>query len=153
NFLRSTLHALTYFRLFRRLFKAAQPAVGVIVSPGRRLESRVAVVAARQRGIPTFDLQCGTITRSRRFWRPNADPVLSNDSDAFRVFRGFMGVPEAAVHLVGSPRLDPNVAPYRVSRPALAGRPLRVFLALQPLKSDITVGMVQTTAKACERIG
>jgi hypothetical protein len=64
-----------------------------------------------------------------------------------------MGVPAKQVHLVGSPRLDNNVAPYRSPRPPLDGRDLRVFLALQPLKSEITVGMVEAAVKACGHLG
>lgn len=152
-FFRSVLYSLTYYRLFRRVFKFARPALGLVVSPGRRIESRVAVVAAREQGIPSFELQGGTLARSRRFWQPNADYVMCNESESYRVLTEFLGVPPDKVHLVGSPRIDYYTEPYRRVRRTPSGRPLRVFLALQPLSQEITLGMVQVTAEACRNLG
>lgn len=84
-------------------------ARGVVVLPGRYLESNMAVGMAR---CPTFEIQSGTISPTKRFVAPAADHVLAIEPFSRGVFEG-QGVDPAKIHVVGSPKIDLDLAPVR----------------------------------------
>jgi hypothetical protein len=150
--LRSALRCMTLHRIFRLVFAAVTPPLGLIVSPTRRVEGRAAAVAAAAAGMPVTDLTCSALLRSRRFWKPPADRVFCADAETYRIYTEFLGMEADRVVLVGSPRLDAEIAPFRTERKHRPGT-RRLFLALQPLPLSTTLATVSAVVEAVSTVG
>ena len=85
----------------------------VVVTPGRMLDSAILVGAAKQRGIPTIEVQSGTISASNRFIKPDADEVLAIDTFSKSVYCDFLKKPKNKVVITGGPKLDFDLKVYR----------------------------------------
>lgn len=141
------VRAIFYLRVFHIALQQSKISC-VIVSPARSLEARGATEAARRAGIISYELQCGTITSSRRFWRPNVDFVLCSDPVSKNIYQDFFKSDPSSILLVGSPRLDKNIAPYREAAKNADLKNLNIFLALQTLATEISVKMIHACVDA-----
>lgn len=169
------LAAQSFATLFPTLFESARDMAeglaahgaglrAVIVMPGRVLASGVLVAAAQRRGARSFELQVGTISRSRRYPRPSADRLLAVDHASAAIFSRFHGMDEADVAVVGSLVLDRRLAalrgvPQELSREkaglgdfARTGAPL-VLLATQPLALDRAATLLSTVLEGLAAAG
>jgi hypothetical protein len=142
-----TMTSLYYYRLFDRLFKERRPHA-ILASPSRPVEARAAILAGRKHGITSFDLQGGTLFKTRRFWKTEADYLLCSDALSKTIYHEFYSLEEERVLLVGSPRLDHNVAKYKKLTKIKDHSKKRIFLALQPLSSDNNLKMVNVCLEA-----
>lgn len=142
-----TMTSLYYYRLFDKLFKERRPHV-ILASPSRPVEARAAILAGRKHGITSFDLQGGTLFKTRRFWKTEADYLLCSDALSKTIYHEFYNLEEERVLLVGSPRLDNNVAKYKKLVEFNNRSKKRIFLALQPLSSDNNLKMVNVCLEA-----
>jgi len=116
---------VTYLRLFglpviklisalNRLLKPhIEVAKRIVVTPGRTLESGVMVQIARQFGIPSIEIQSGTISKNSRFTKPQADYVLAIETFSKDVYSGFMGFPAERIEIVGGPKIEHDISPMR----------------------------------------
>ena len=136
-----------YYDVFQQTFQSAKPS-GVIVMPSRGVFARAMTEAAKTENIPTFELQGGTIADSRRFWKPNSDYILCSDPVSERTYRDFLKTPQSVIKLIGSPRLDQNVQPYkeRYDRSQTSG--FAIFVALQTVPIENTLEMIETCIQA-----
>lgn len=120
----------------RRLEKAIGACTeAVIVSPGRHLVSSIAVERANALGVPSFELQSGTLSPSPRYVAPIAKHIFCIDSFSKGVYLN-LGVKEEQLSVVGSVKLDRDLAPYRLKSESIkvvaASRCL--FFAGQPVE-------------------
>ncbi|WP_156414010.1 hypothetical protein, partial [Fulvimarina pelagi] len=140
-------------RLHRVIWRQAKRLVscvdGVIVVPGRHLPSNILVAAAHEVGLPTFDVQTGTITRTRRFLAPAAKTVFALNDESARMFAR-LGKKDGVLP-IGSFKVDHDMAPYRTLNKVEARSCLGLstdgdvwLFASQPLgvKTIITVARV-----------
>ena len=136
-----------YYDVFRQTFQSYKPR-GVIVMPSRGVLARAMTSAAQAEGIPTFELQGGTIADSRRFWKPNSDYILCSDPVSEMTYRDFLKTPQSAIKLIGSPRLDQNIQPYkeRYDRSQTSG--FAIFVALQTVPIETTLEMIDACVEA-----
>jgi hypothetical protein len=143
-----TMTSLYYYRLFDRLFKERRPHA-ILASPSRPVEARAAILAGRKHEITSFDLQGGgAISRTRRFWKIEADYLLCSDIFSKKIYQDLYKLEESRILLVGSPKLDHNVAKYKKLTKIKDHSKKRIFLALQPLSSDNNLKMVNVCLEA-----
>ncbi|WP_366654180.1 hypothetical protein [Fodinicurvata sp. EGI_FJ10296] len=89
----------------------ASVADAIVVCPGRPIRSNILVAAAKIAGKGSVEIQTGTIARTPRFVCPPSDHVLAMDSESANVYK-YLGR-ETGLHIVGSIKLDSELAPYR----------------------------------------
>ena len=93
--------------------EVARRCDALVVSPGRHLEASILTGAARARGVPSIEVQSGTLSATPRFVAPNATDILCIEPFSRRVYVDFLGHDPARVHVVGSPKIDLGLAPAR----------------------------------------
>ena len=108
----------------QRLAPHVERAKRVVVVPGRTLEFSVMVNLARRFGVPSIEIQSGTVSRSQRFVRPEADFVLAMEGFSRAIFTDMHGMEPARVAVVGSPKLDADIAAMDVTHGAVDARKL-----------------------------
>jgi len=122
-------------------------ASGVLVCPGRHVTGLAVIALGRRHGVPSYELQSGTVSASGRFVASTADTFFVNDEYSYDVFQNYLNMPPARLKLVGSPRLDAALrvarntsvgAARRICYGEGVGREEKVFLfATQPLEKGI----------------
>lgn len=144
------VRGMFYFEVFDCLFKSNH-FHSLVLSPSRTIEARSATVSAKVNKVKSYELQCGTITSSRRFWKPSANYVLTSDLASKKIYHDFFNLPENKLLLVGSPRLDKNISKYKKIKnehDLIDHKYKRVFLALQTLPYDINEKMINVVLGA-----
>ena len=111
------LYGLPVIKHFKRLEEVLTPHVRlasrIVVTPGRTAESGVLAQLARVHGIPSVEIQSGTISKNSRFTKPQADYVLAIESFSKSVYSDFMKFPQERVIVVGGPKLEHDIGPMR----------------------------------------
>lgn len=114
------LYGLPIIKHFSALEKTLTPHVKVarrvVVTPGRTLESGVLVQIARLHGVPSVEVQSGTISKNHRFTKPQADYILAIESFSKSVYADFMGFPHDRIQIVGGPKLEHDIGPMRAAK-------------------------------------
>ena len=151
SLINATIDGCFYFSIFSYALTATKQKF-LLVSPGRTLISRVAVEAANQLGIPTFELQCGTLAKSSRYWAPNAKTVFCADVASRDVYRSFFKIPDDNLVLAGSPRMDRITAPLRAEFSKRERDGKSVFLALQTSKYDYNIPYIAEVIRALDEL-
>jgi hypothetical protein len=85
----------------------------VFAYPGAHVYARLLVAAARDFGIPTFDVQSLFISRHPRnivHWSDTADVIMAMDNQFASTLREYMNWPSDRVVVTGTPRLDVLIA-------------------------------------------
>ncbi|WP_371392214.1 hypothetical protein AB6B38_07425 [Glycocaulis abyssi] len=131
----------------------------LVLLPGRTLEANIFTGCARAKGIPTIEIQSGTISPLRRFIRPQADEVLAIDPFSRSVYTRFLGKEPDKVIVTGGPKLEYDLSQVRgmskqearASIPQLA--PLQdariLVLASQPIGVDHATTIARLAIEAC----
>ena len=151
---------LQIIALERQIARVGHKLDGVIVSPGRSVESMVFCRRMAEKAKPTFDLQAGTIMATEKFVKPVCDDVLAIDSVSGAIYRDYFKVPGKQVHIVGSPRLDWRVRNFRNIMPAIARARLHlpldgtmaVFLG-QPVQLETAALVLRMLTEGLARSG
>lgn len=115
---------VTTAELARELEPVVATARCVAVMPARPVEGQLALRLAAAHGVPTIEVQCGTLQASKRFIEPTADWLLAIDRNSKDIFCEFLGRHEGSVDIIGSPKIDYDLAPYRRMTKAAARRQL-----------------------------
>jgi hypothetical protein len=68
---------------------------------------------AQEAGLPTIEIQSGTISPTPRFVKPSAQDVLCIDPFSHSVYVDYFGLAADSVFLVGSPKIDHDLAPFK----------------------------------------
>lgn len=97
--------------LRERMAPVVKGCATVAVLPGRYLEAGLIVGLANEAGVPTVEIQSGTISPTARFVKPAAKDVLCIDTFSHQVYAQAQRHP--SVHIVGSPKIDFDVGPFR----------------------------------------
>ena len=134
--------------------------VGGIFCPGRILESLVACETLKMLGKPTFDLQSGTISPTKKFFAPTADNLIAIDEFSAEVLNGYHGYPPEQTYVVGSPRLDHHLAPLKAKSEQLmrkemdlpAQRKIISFMS-QPISLAMLEPIIRTLVQAARVMG
>lgn len=158
-------HLLPLLIYIREGCRALQPIVakarGVAVLPGRYLESNMIVGIAREAGVPTVEIQSGTISATPRFVPPPSGHVLAIDPFSSQVYTNFMGLPDDRVTIVGSPKMDYDLRPHRRLTKAEARETLAhhgtfgtsiILLAAQPVGVARMAAVVRIVAAAVSQL-
>lgn len=144
------LSFLIYIREFAEgMARPLLEAKGVVVLPGRYIDAGLAVGLAN---CPTFEIQSGTISHSKRFVAPSADHVLAIEPFSRTVFEG-QGVPPGKIHVVGSPKIDKDLAAVRgmtqeCARSRVPVEGYVVMLAGQPLGTEMMERVAEIVMEA-----
>jgi hypothetical protein len=97
---------------------------------------------ARQFKIPSLDIQAGTFSASKRYRKPIADLATTIDSTHFEITSTYFKYPAERIRVVGSPRIDLRLAPYRAREITKAQDDVRALLGLAP--SPRPIGLLAT---------
>lgn len=85
----------------------------VIALPGRPLDSHAITETANRLGVPTLEIQAGTLTKLRKYIKPASAEVLAIDDFSKSVFCEFLGKSSDAVIVTGGSKVEHDVAPFR----------------------------------------
>ncbi|MGY6663171.1 MAG: hypothetical protein ACXIVO_12700 [Glycocaulis sp.] len=132
----------------------------LVLLPGRTLEANIFTGCARAKGIPTIEIQSGTISPLRRFIRPQADEVLAIDPFSRGVYTRFLGKEPEQVIVTGGPKLEYDLSRVRgMSQEEARARipalePLKdahiLMLASQPIGVDHATTVARLAIEACQ---
>lgn len=86
--------------ILQELFSRNPPAY-VVAAPGRDWLSRMAIVAAKQRGLPTFDVQVAFLGPRGRYRATLADRQTAIDTTAADLFRSYFRLTPEQIMLTG----------------------------------------------------
>lgn len=129
---------LIYLERFRKeVLKSIYRSKAVLVIPGRYIESIISVEIAKKIGLKTFELQSGTISKSKRFITPSAEKIFCIDPFSKEVYTKFLGKSESSVIPVGSPKIDYSLSKVKNISQSVAFR--RVFEGKEVLNKKITI--------------
>ena len=130
----------------------------VVATPGRSLEASVAYECSRNIGVPTLDIQAGTISPTRRYRRPTADWCTVIDRVFWGMYRDHFNVSEGRLRVVGAPQIDRRLASLRVLEPNQARQALcnaldlpeteLFLLATQPVEAELMERIVRLVLEA-----
>lgn len=134
----------------------AQAKVRAIISnPGRLWFSQY--LTSYLDGIPSFEIQSGTLSKTRRYQAPHSKFILSVDDFSKEVYCGFLGIDSSRVHVVGAPRIDEKLSKVRSLSPQESRRqaclPVQgelTCIATQPYGVDLMTRMVAEVVKLLE---
>lgn len=134
-----------------------QWADATVVCPGRPLACNLLVAAAARSRKPSFELQSGPISRSRRTVPPTAAEVFAIDGESRETYR-FLGRKDGVL-VIGSLRLDERLRPFRgVTKPearqqlGLTGAARLWTIATQPILPQTMSALVALVLEAASRL-
>ncbi|EAT16128.1 hypothetical protein [Desulfuromonas acetoxidans] len=130
------------------LFHDNSKVSALVSSPGRIWTSQFLVKYLKE--VPSFEIQSGTLSRSRRFKRPNSKYVLAIEDFSKSVYVEYFRTDADLVEVVGSPRIDTRLSDIKrftkyQSRRRIYGKKLRdkiICVATQPYGVDVMQSMV-----------
>lgn len=159
-YLISNLHR-SLFRLFAdcysfteelRAVSKVNQLKGVICNPGRLWFSQV--LTAQYFRQPSFEIQCGTLTKSLRYKAPTSQYMLAVDDVSKDVYCNYLGVGEDSVYVVGAPRIDAKLVDIREVSPSRSRAKLELpvggkilCVATQPYGKEFMSSMVKESAR------
>ena len=159
GYLRAQLLALLLYvrETYSQMRPVVEKARGVAVLPGRYLEANMLVGIAKELGVPTVEIQSGTISPTLRFVAPPSDHVLAIEPFSRDVYVDYMGLKADQVTVIGSPKMDFDLSPHRALTKEDARREISQFgelrakvvtLATQPAGVAKMEAIVRVAARA-----
>jgi hypothetical protein len=143
-----TISSIFYYKVFYELFKEVIPSI-ILLSPSRTMEGQALISVARKYGIKSFDLQCSTLAKTKRFWNPKTDFIFCMDSFTQNLYNDLYGIGYEKLILAGSPRMDEKIRKYRnLTKKNNIQNTKRIFVALQTLGEDINIAFLDTCFEA-----
>ncbi|MFN6980441.1 MAG: hypothetical protein ACK4NU_00795 [Brevundimonas sp.] len=129
GYLRAQLIALLLYmrETYFQMRPVVEKARGVAVLPGRYLEANMLVGIAKELGVPTVEIQSGTISPTPRFVAPPSDNVLAIEPFSRDVYVEYMGLKSDQVTIIGSPKMDFDLRPHRALTKEEARREISQF--------------------------
>ena len=85
----------------------------VVTMPGRLMESNILYGLAKRNGIVSISIDGGPVGPTGRFINPAADEVICPDEISRNVYADFAGRSRSSIFVMGSPRIDIQLAPLR----------------------------------------
>lgn len=128
----------------------------LISNPGRLWPSQF--IVGYLSGVPSFDIQSGTFSRSARYKKPGSEYILAVDDFSRSVYVDYLGVKASNVEVVGAPRIDARLSAIReftkeqsLSIISVCDYGCKVLcLATQPYDIDLMSSMVREACKFVE---
>lgn len=132
--------------------RAEHTIKALVSNPGRLWTSQF--LTGYLSSVPSFEIQSGTLSKSRRYKAPNSKRILAVDEFSKSVYVDFLGVGSDRVTIVGAPRIDAKLADIRrytklESRNfvgACRGQHKVICIATQPYDVGIMSAMVALVA-------
>lgn len=128
------------------------PIKGLVSNPGRLWMSQYLNFYLRH--LPTFEIQSGTLSRTRRYRPPQSKYLLAVEDYSKAVYSEYLGVDEARITVVGAPRIDAKLMgvrslPMEESRSVLGFSEFKevICIATQPYGLQLMSDMVAEVAK------
>ena len=145
------LKSYSYYRIFSYYFERKNIKF-VVVAPARSVEARMAISAAGDFDITSYDLQCGTINASARFWPPTANKILASEVVSAEIFVNFFRLNNDRIELIGSPRLDRNVRFLKEQFKSERFSNNKIIVVLQTIPILNTLNMLDEVILACKEL-
>lgn len=139
--LTSSAPVITYVRAMERQFQdILSRSSALVVSPAGSLDAALAIETANDIGVPTIEIQRGPVAKETVFSAPRAADLLCIDTRSKQIYTEEYSYPVDRAHVIGSLKLDVDLAPWRQKSQKDARRDIPELLGITDRKVMFLVG-------------